>query len=666
MLYDVIISSLVKIESGRRKYRLQRDSDVRFLLLDQTVVPEVYVDLVEKVVRDVRDQPTVPSRISQIPSIVHGAPNPPSFATVRESVSSTQQLPLRKEVPIWDGDCGFPKTCEADEQERVNGNDSYASDGDETHQPREVLSSPEDHVVDTNSDSDLDGQDVADRNTEGRNQYTNTEGRISGIVIFDTKQKLKNEFGNYALNEKFNPRIRWSTKNRFEAGCNDIKCDFALRATYRDGSTYWVVKKFAHVHTCTLDTYESHFRKVSSIVGEMFAPKFNTNGRTIRPTDIITEMHEQHGVQLLYTKAWRAKEHAKTILYGKPEDSYQLLPAYFHLLKVTNLGTLTAIHTDLNNNFLYAFFALGQCIKGFQTVIRPVITIDATHLKGAFDGVIYVASCKDEDEHAYPEAFGVGDGETENSWTWFLERLREAIREVGGMLFVFDRHASIAKALSIVYPNVPHCICFFHLKQNLNPRLKGWKEVLDVYCKAAYCSTSRQFNLEMDEIKKIHQGTYDTLMSIWPDLWSCSQCPGRRYQMMTTNIAEVLNNCIQKAPRLPITAAMEFLGDMLQRWFNDRREQAGKNPTYLGNAAVGHCKERNEWSLTYNVYLIELTRYLVKDGKHDGLVDIEHRMCTCRNWDLDQLPCDHAIAVARFTKTNFNSLCHEYYNTSWM
>ncbi|KAK2655714.1 hypothetical protein Ddye_008766 [Dipteronia dyeriana] len=135
-LYDVIISSLVKTESGRRKYRLQRDSDVRFLLLDQTVVPEVYVDLVEKVVRDVRDQSAVPSRISQIPSIVHGAPNLLPFATVRESVPSTQQLPLRREVPIWDGDCGFPETCDADEQERVDANDSYASDGDGIHQPR--------------------------------------------------------------------------------------------------------------------------------------------------------------------------------------------------------------------------------------------------------------------------------------------------------------------------------------------------------------------------------------------------------------------------------------------------------------------------------------------------------------------------------------------------
>ncbi|KAK2658927.1 hypothetical protein Ddye_005460 [Dipteronia dyeriana] len=295
-------------ESGRRKYRLQRDSDVRFILLDQTVVPEVYVDLVEKLVRDVREQPTVPSRISQILNRVHVTPSPPPFATVTELVPSTQQLPLRREVPIWDDDYGFPDTCEADEQERVDVDDSYASDVDDIHQLREVLSSPEDDVVDTNSDSDLDGR---------------------------------------------------STKNQFEAGCNDIKCDFTLRAICRDGCTYWVVKKFVHVHTCSLDTYESHFQKVSFIVvGEMFTTKLNTYGHTIGPIDIIAKMLEQHGVQLLYTKAWRAKEHAKTILYGKPEDSYQLLPVYFHLLKVTNPRSLTAIHTDLNNNFLYAFFTL--------------------------------------------------------------------------------------------------------------------------------------------------------------------------------------------------------------------------------------------------------------------------------------------------------------------
>ncbi|KAK0603383.1 hypothetical protein LWI29_004368 [Acer saccharum] len=303
----------------------------------------------------------------------------------------------QSEVPIWDGDNGIPDTFIVDEQKRVDADDSYSSDGDEIHESREVFTSPED-------DSDLDGQDDADKNTQrqnqGQNQWqcgayrqtyddipscwvvpfayqysissnstacsTSKVGRFFKGQIFDIKQKLKNEFSKYALNGKFNPRIRRSIKYRFEAGYNDNKCDFTLRATCRDGCIYWVIRKFAHGHTCSLDTYESHLCKVSVIViGEMYAPKLNTNGRTIRPIDIIAEIREQHGVQLLYTKAWRANEHAKNVLYRKPEDSYQLLHAYFHLLKVTNPSTLTTIHTDANNNFLYAFFSLAQCIKGF-------------------------------------------------------------------------------------------------------------------------------------------------------------------------------------------------------------------------------------------------------------------------------------------------------------
>ncbi|TXG54202.1 hypothetical protein EZV62_019458 [Acer yangbiense] len=138
------------------EYRLQRDTDVRFLLLGQTVVPEVYVDLVEKVTRDVRDQPPVPPRRSPIPIGVPIAPSLPPFAT--DSVPTTQQFGLRPKVLIWNGDNGIQDTFIADEQERVDANDSYLLDGDEIHESREVFTSPEDY-------SDLDEQDDADTNT---------------------------------------------------------------------------------------------------------------------------------------------------------------------------------------------------------------------------------------------------------------------------------------------------------------------------------------------------------------------------------------------------------------------------------------------------------------------------------------------------------------------
>ncbi|KAK3229504.1 hypothetical protein Dsin_001385 [Dipteronia sinensis] len=58
--------------------------------------------------------------------------------------------------------------------------------------------------------------------------------------------------------------------------------------------------------------------------------------------------------------------------------------------------------------------------------------------------------------------------------------------------------------------------------------------------------------------------------------------------------------------------------------------------------------------------------YVVKDGEHDSLVDIKNRTCSCREWDIFQLPCKQTIVVARLTKTNFNSFCHDYYNTFWL
>ncbi|KAL5810448.1 hypothetical protein ACOSQ3_027157 [Xanthoceras sorbifolium] len=321
--------------------------------------------------------------------------------------------------------------------------------------------------------------------------------------------------------QKFNHRIRRSTKRRFEAGCRDINCKFVLRAIRKENCSVWHVRKFNTVHSCSLDAYESHFRSVSVVViGEIFAPKLNTNGRVIRPVDIISDMREQHGVQLMYTKAWRSKEHAEKILYGKPEDSYSLLTSYFHMLRLTNPGTVTAVQTNENSQFLYSFLALGPCIHGFRSVIRPVIAIDATHLKGAFFGVIYVATSKDGDEMCYPLAFGFGDGESEEGWTCFLRHLREAYGNPTNLVIVSDRHKSIAKTMSSVYPSVPHLVCYYHLKQNLKNHCRGRKDIMELYAKAAYSYQVHSCNASLTQIQNSHPSSFNMLVEAGVDRWA--------------------------------------------------------------------------------------------------------------------------------------------------
>ena len=178
---------------------------------------------------------------------------------------------------------------------------------------------------------------------------------------------------------------------------------------------FWHVKKFIRTHTCEGDVYGGQFRAASAnVIGQLYAPKLS-NSAKIYQKDIMRDMREKHGVELLYTKAWMAMQHARSTVYGKADESYQFLPGYFYMLAEANPGTVTTIETDEQNRFLYAFPSFRQSLQGFQSIIRPVVTIDATHLKSDYGGVTFVATCKDGTNMVYPLAFGFGDGETDEA-----------------------------------------------------------------------------------------------------------------------------------------------------------------------------------------------------------------------------------------------------------
>ncbi|KAK2653808.1 hypothetical protein Ddye_013664 [Dipteronia dyeriana] len=123
--------------------------------------------------------------------------------------------------------------------------------------------------------------------------------------------------------------------------------------------TYWHVNAFVNEHTCERnDNYNVKFKRVDAVViHDLFASKKRDPERIIRLKDIVSEMREHHGIHLSYNKAYKSKEQ-----HFESED--------------------------------------------FNSVIKPVICIDATHLKARTMGVLLVAVCKDGNEMIYPLAFG--------------------------------------------------------------------------------------------------------------------------------------------------------------------------------------------------------------------------------------------------------------------
>ena len=72
-----------------------------------------------------------------------------------------------------------------------------------------------------------------------------------------------------------------------------------------------------------------------------------------------------HGIKILYSKAWRTKEYAQNLVYGDPLHFFHLLPSYFYLLQHENPEIMTKLKIDDENRFEYLFLPFGPCIFSF-------------------------------------------------------------------------------------------------------------------------------------------------------------------------------------------------------------------------------------------------------------------------------------------------------------
>ena len=229
------------------------------------------------------------------------------------------------------------------------------------------------------------------------------QGPIYKGQIFKDKQTLKGTLGKYAFEERFGYKVSRSNHTRFHATCTKGGCEWVIRAAKLKNGTYWHVKSFVKEHTCgDCGNYNVDFTRVSArVIGEMYARKYADPGCTIRPKDIISDFRDEHDINLSYNKAYRSKTCALHKAFSDPWESFKRLPAFFYMLEQSNPRTVTKIETDSENRFTFGFMALGACIKGFNSVIRQVIAIDATHLKAKTMGVLLVVVCKDGNEMIY-------------------------------------------------------------------------------------------------------------------------------------------------------------------------------------------------------------------------------------------------------------------------
>ena len=182
-----------------------------------------------------------------------------------------------------------------------------------------------------------------------------------------------------------------------------------------------------------------------------------------------------------------------------------------------------------------------------------------------------------------PLAYGVVDTENDCSWTWFFENFKNAFGERENMCIVSDRNESIIKSVSIVYPNVPHCACIWHLWKNVCSSFKRSKKTLsDIFYSMAKAYRKEDFDKLMAKVVKVDHRVKDYLEDAGYEKWSRVHSTINRGRMMTSNIAECINGCLVDARKLTIIDFLEEARLLFGSWNYKNREIASYTKDTFG------------------------------------------------------------------------------------
>ena len=154
--------------------------------------------------------------------------------------------------------------------------------------------------------------------------------------------------------------------------------------------------------------------------------------------DIQDAVHEKFTLNITSRKASRAREKAREYIDGAHTQQYNQLLEYFEELRRASLSStiLMKVHT-FNEGDLVAemnlicgvpyferlYICLEGCKKGFMAGCRPIIGLDACHLKTKSGRQLITAVARDLNEEYFPFTYAVVEAETKDSWTWFKNLL---------------------------------------------------------------------------------------------------------------------------------------------------------------------------------------------------------------------------------------------------
>ncbi|XP_019194863.1 PREDICTED: uncharacterized protein LOC109188688 isoform X2 [Ipomoea nil] len=366
---------------------------------------------------------------------------------------------------------------------------------------------------------------------------------------------------------------------------------------------------------------------------------------------VCTDEHHSLSIR----QAYKALDFARRDIKGDLEDNFNKIWSYCLEIEKTNPKTTFKVEeSDLQyeggkKRFLRMYMCWEACKDGFKYCM-PLIGVDGCHIKDKAGGMMLTPVGIDGNEGLFPIAYAIVEGENKDSWYWFLKLLCTDL-EIDNVsqrqyTFMSDKQKGLIPAFEEVIPMVSHRFCVRHLHSNMKVAGFGGVPIRDALWKAARATTVSTFSKAMRELKALDVQAFQWLMQKHPAEWSRSHfSTNANSDMLVNNICESFNAMILDARDSPLIHCLEIVRKQVMLRLFECRKQATKWTGRICPAIANKISIFEKQAGGYWAYQSTEVLFQVKGATDQHQVDIGAKTCSCRKWDLNGIPCRHAICA---------------------
>ncbi|KAH9265815.1 hypothetical protein BASA83_010948 [Batrachochytrium salamandrivorans] len=156
----------------------------------------------------------------------------------------------------------------------------------------------------------------------------------------------------------------------------------------------------------------------ASVLSEIASPLLRRY-HSFTPGDLRSETQAQHYQHPSYSMAWRALSKCKMDNMLENKRSFMLLNGLFTKFSIHNPESHSILEKNSDDTFERAFLSPRALQLAFRNC-RPMIILDACHLRSKYGGVVMSAVVHDGKDSIVPLAVAIASIENEDNWVFFF------------------------------------------------------------------------------------------------------------------------------------------------------------------------------------------------------------------------------------------------------